>query len=550
MPEQNIGEGAPTPETQVADNEAVEAGPTEESSFEHIPNMWEAAMAGWAKSIEIAMRGFGLVMDSNRAYLGEMQKTGELVSSATGALMEASRKKLEKGEIPEFDPAIIPMMAKCFEGVAAANAEALESATSLMKEWSGKVQEAVASGDPDKIIEVQKEAQNIFSIMLEENPALLREVADDVGFHVEDQEAYQLFLETPRAKVYQVFPNKEGIAVNNDLEPVLIETPPMLGSIAGALNPKEGYSYAHMYANQGIPTYVVLYDNVNENDETRDMGLAEWRDDIVVSANALRERHGRPVTLAAICQGALLSFQALSSSETQEQLNGSIGHFIQEVPPNDQTVDPLLQASLEEIPESMRELPELAPFPMSLPTIRMRAQGLHPLKNMVSAFKKAERKGPMSKFEASQQYWLGGWGESMPLELVRSGAKGLNAPISNEGALPVELDSEQLNMMNMFASNEDFEWDIFTGDRDTVVHPDSALAPLSKECLTSVKERVFGHRNPKGNHVTAIYDGTTPEGQLKNPDNSSTAYWRHHERILAKLQAEAENVEESLPLAA
>jgi hypothetical protein len=83
----------------------------------------------------------------------------------------------------------------------------------------------------------------------------IEKVRDDFGFQFRTND-YKLVEETDCFQMYQVLPLKQGVAVRRDLKPMLLVPPYMLGVHILAFLPYENKSYAHAFANEGIPTYV------------------------------------------------------------------------------------------------------------------------------------------------------------------------------------------------------------------------------------------------------------------------------------------------------
>ena len=71
--------------------------------------------------------------------------------------------------------------------------------------------------------------------------------------------------------MYQVLPLKEGVVVRRDLKPMLLVPPYMLGVHILAFLPHENKSYAHAFANAGIPTYVRVVKDIWENEKVQTM---------------------------------------------------------------------------------------------------------------------------------------------------------------------------------------------------------------------------------------------------------------------------------------
>jgi hypothetical protein len=120
------------------------------------------------------------------------------------------------------------------------------------------------NGNGEGIAEFWKRIRLLFKVLAEEYPLAIDAIGPHFGFHFEDG-GYVKAGETDRFILYQVLPWKKCTEVRPDGKPVLIIPPYVLGaSILGFL-PGENKSYSHCFANQGIPTYIRIMKEINEN---------------------------------------------------------------------------------------------------------------------------------------------------------------------------------------------------------------------------------------------------------------------------------------------
>ena len=81
----------------------------------------------------------------------------------------------------------------------------------------------------------------------------IEKIKDEFGFHF-NSENYKLVHETDTFQMYQVLPIKKGVKVRDELKPVLLVPPYMLGVHILSFLPFEDKSYSHSFANEGITT--------------------------------------------------------------------------------------------------------------------------------------------------------------------------------------------------------------------------------------------------------------------------------------------------------
>jgi len=136
-------------------------------------------------------------------------------------------------------------------------------------------------------------------------PEQIEKVKDDFGFHF-NTSAYRLIHDTGSFLMYQVLPIKEGVEVRDDLKPVLLIPPYMLGEHILSFLPYENKSYAHSFANEGIPTYVRVAKDIDQNDIVQNMTPDDDCTQTRELCTLLKEKHGKKVTLNGTCQGGYI----------------------------------------------------------------------------------------------------------------------------------------------------------------------------------------------------------------------------------------------------
>lgn len=540
MSHDNNGEGAPTPETTpVQDVEEVE------TSAEQAPSPLEMFMSTMVTAMKMGEDMVRITGGWATAFGNEVVKSSKLFAKAgevQGAIMAEKMGQLMEGKIPEYDPSVLSSASELSRVYSETFSKAMKDMSDHYIEQTNSMTEALATGDWTKVEDELARYAAALDTVNNVNPELMEEAKEKTGFNVENENEYTLLMETPRAKVWQVLPLEEGVVVDDTRKPVMLVSPFMLEDRIMAIDPHNGMSFAHQFANEGIPTYVIRFDNPNENEFARDMSGEEFTDDLADATGAIKAKHGRSVALQTVCQGAYLSLLSMCSGRLDE----SVDAFTQIVPPNGQTEDPILQSSLQRIPESDRgHLPEVDPFPASVSTLSMQLNNLqNPVSSLIGAIN-AAKKGPMSSSAAAMNVWL----EShetrpMPRKMVELTLQGAVAPVSPEGVLPQRLYGEELSLQRM----RNKKWGIFAGGRDNVVSPVSARAPLGLPCFAEEPlTDVVYVEDPKAGHVSFLTGYTTKQGREKNPNNPLSLYrkWEEEER-----EEEARRAIEEMPLAA
>jgi len=82
----------------------------------------------------------------------------------------------------------------------------------------------------------------------------------------------------------------------------------------------------------------------------------------------------------------------------------------------------------------------------------------------------------ISKTAAAINYWLGNERSDLPLAITQMSFDSYNHPISDDGTLPVKLFGRKLNFRRI--KEKGIKWLICYGERDDLVEPAVALAPL------------------------------------------------------------------------
>ena len=110
----------------------------------------------------------------------------------------------------------------------------------------------------------------MMDVMANQYPHAIQDIEPEFGFHFE-RENNKKIAETDRFILYQILPTDKKVKVNNSGKPVIILPPYVLGANILAFLPNEKRSYAHCFANQGIPTYIRIFKDISTNEAVQVM---------------------------------------------------------------------------------------------------------------------------------------------------------------------------------------------------------------------------------------------------------------------------------------
>lgn len=360
----------------------------------------------------------------------------------------------------------------------------------------------------DEFIVRQKE---LLHRVIEEYPRAIKAIEPEYGFHFENRPD-SLFAETDRFLLYKVQPSEKGVKTDDQLKPVIIIPPFVLGSNILAFLPAEKKSYAHSFANRAIPTYIRIMKEIHANPAVQSMTLEEDALDSRYFCEKVKEQHGHKVTLNGYCQGGYSALCNILSGE----LDGLVDALITCVAPMDGTRSRGLGQFLRHLPEQFNNLDYGT---KTLANGNKIADG--DLMGWVYKLKSIEGSGPMvaffndinmlsgknqtpvqiNKTVAALNYWLQNERSDIPLSVTEMSFKSYNIPITTDGTLPVTIFGRKLNLKTIVEKN--IRWLLCYGETDDLVEKEVALAPLD---FIDVEVTPF----PKG-HVAIATSWSHPE---------------------------------------
>jgi hypothetical protein len=374
-------------------------------------------------------------------------------------------------------------------------------------------------------------------------PAAIEAIEPEFGFHFERQPASSKIDETGHFILYQVLPTDPKVTPRLDGKPILIVPPFVLGANILAFLPAEQRSYAHCFANQGIPTYIRVLKDIKTTETVQTMTPEDDALDTRRFCEVIMKRHGAPVTLNGYCQGGYAALCDLLSGKLDELVDA----FITCVAPMDGTRSIGLAQFLKNLPNEFNDLDygtkvlangnpvadgTLMGWIYKLKSIETEMPLLAMWRDMMMVAHSNGNPATVSKTAAALNYWLAYDRNDLPIAITRVSFAAYNTPISSDGTLPVKLFDQPLNLKRLAAKK--IPWQICYALQDDLVEPATALAPLDY-----IKAEVTPF--PKG-HVAIATSWSHPHSALalhKRYDDTSARGPVHFQlELQAKMDAQ------------
>jgi hypothetical protein len=314
-------------------------------------------------------------------------------------------------------------------------------------------------------------------------PQAIRDIEPEYGFHFERGEHIKA-AETDRFLLYRIAPTDPTVKVKKNGKPVLIIPPYVLGANILGFLPGENRSYAHCFANQGIPTYIRIMKNIATTPAVQVLTGEDDARDTRYFCEQIQSIHGKPVTLNGYCQGGYSAVCDLLSGE----LDGVVDALITCVSPMDGTRSKGLAHFLHSLPVRFNDLSygtkilpngnpvadgDLMGWVYKLKSIEMETPTVAFIRDLAML----GRSGPkISKTAAALNYWLQYERSDLPLSITEMSFAAYNTPITKDGTLPVKLFGRKLNLKRL--QEKGIPWLICYGQADDLVEKETALAPL------------------------------------------------------------------------
>lgn len=314
-------------------------------------------------------------------------------------------------------------------------------------------------------------------------PQAIRDIKPEYGFHFERGEHIKA-AETDRFILYRITPTDPTVKVKDNGKPVLIIPPYVLGANILGFLPGENRSYAHCFANQGIPTYIRIMKNIATTPAVQVLTGEDDARDTRYFCEQIQSIHGKPVTLNGYCQGGYSAVCDLLSGE----LDDVVDALITCVSPMDGTRSKGLAHFLHSLPTRFNDLAygtkilpngnpvadgDLMGWVYKLKSIEMETPTVAFIRDLTML----GRSGPkISKTAAALNYWLQYERSDLPMAITEMSFAAYNTPVAADGTLPVKLFGRKLNFKRL--QEKGIPWLICYGQADDLVEKETALAPL------------------------------------------------------------------------
>lgn len=379
------------------------------------------------------------------------------------------------------------------------------------KKLSDAIYNTVFQRDGDKLNDFFHRQFGMIQGVSQNFPKAVKDIEPEYGFHFErgDQKP---FAETDRFFVYSVLPTDSSVTINQTSKPVLIIPPFVLGSNILGFLPGEKRSYAHCFANQGIPTYIRIMKDIKITPAFQVMTMEEDALDTLFFCQKIMEKHGKKVTLNGYCQGGYSSVCNILSGELDSVVDALItcvapmdgtrskglGHFLNSLPPR---FNNLMYGS-KTMPNGNKVADgNLMGWVYKLKSIEVEAPIASFLRDMLMVAKAEETAVKLSKTALALNYWLQNERTDIPLAITGMSFASYNIPVTPDGILPVTMFGKPLNFKTI--EEKKIPWLLCYGESDDLVEKETALAPLD---YIKVETTPF----PKG-HVAIATSWSHPE---------------------------------------
>jgi hypothetical protein len=386
--------------------------------------------------------------------------------------------------------------------------------------------DALISGNLDGFENAASKKAKLAEMLAVKYPQAIAAIEPEYGFHFERGDNKRV-AETDRFVLFQVAPTDKKVKTRPNAKPLLILPPYVLGANILGFLPGQNRSYAHSYANQGIPTYIRILKDIGTTPALQVMTGEDDARDTRLFCEAIQRDRGQAITLNGYCQGGYSALCNLLSGE----LDGLVDAFITCVSPMDGTRSKGLAGFLNRLPERFNNL---AYGTKTLPNGNKVADGklmgwVYKLKSIeneapIAAFyrdlmmfaRQGETALHISKTAAALNYWLNNERNDLPLEITKMSFASYNTPISDDGTLPVKLFGRKLRLERLKAKK--IPWLICYGRNDDLVEKPTALAPAD---YLEVEVTPF----PKG-HVAIATSWSNPDSACALHTRFGDGNWR------------------------
>jgi hypothetical protein len=354
----------------------------------------------------------------------------------------------------------------------------------------------------------------------------IERIKDEFGFQFATKD-YRLVHETDAYFMYQVLPIKPGVEVRDELKPMLLIPPYMLGSHILSFLPGENKSYAHSFANEGIPTYVRVVKDIMQNTAVQAMTPDDDCTQTRELCAKLVEKHGKKASLNGTCQGGYIALMNI--------LSGTLTDVCDTLITNVAPIDGTYSDAISGMPAMHHdfiatELPSgnkvANGYMLSLGMRFVAIDRETPLVKVLdqASLHKATELNP-GKTVAALYRWLLKERVHLPIEIAKMSTTTFQEPISEDGNLPVKLYGKPLHIPDL--AKMKVKWYQNYALKDDLVTPPCATAANKFLKDTDVLETVpfpgghvailtspYNKKSPVNDYFTAA-DGSRYRGPVK-----------------------------------
>jgi hypothetical protein len=354
----------------------------------------------------------------------------------------------------------------------------------------------------------------------------VEKIKDDFGFQFGTRD-YELVHETESFQLYQVLPIKPGVKVRDDLKPMILVPPYMLGVHILSFLPYENKSYAHSFANEGIPTYVRVVKDITQHEAVQTMTPDDDCTQTRELCAKVVKKHGQKVTLNGTCQGGYICLMNI--------LSGTLTDVCDSLITNVAPIDGTHSSAISGMPSLHHDF-----MTATLPNGNKVANGY--LLSLGMRFVAIDRESPLvkvldqaslhkatelnpGKTVAALFRWLLKERTHLPLAIANMSSHTFRDPIAEDGTLPVSLYGKPLNVKDLAKLKAKWYQDYAL--KDDLVTPPCATAANKHLEGTDVIESVpypgghvailtspYNKRSPVNGTFTGK-DGTQYRGPVK-----------------------------------
>jgi hypothetical protein len=335
------------------------------------------------------------------------------------------------------------------KGMSATNNKLRDAVMDQMGEGMQAFLNTVMKQDGEKISGYLKREAEIMEAVADFHEEI-EKIKDEFGFQFNTPN-YELVHETSTFKMYQVLPIKEGVKVRDDLKPMLLVPPYMLGAHILAFLPYEDKSYAHAFANEGIPTYIRITKDIMTTEAVQTTTPERDCEETAELCAKIAEKHGQKMTLNGTCQGGYIALINVLSGRLQESCDTLITNVAPIDGTHSESVAGMPQLPHEFVTETLPNGNKVANgYLLSLGMRFVAIDRETPLIKVLdqASLHKATNLNP-GKTSAALFRWLLKERVHLPFGIHSMSSLTFQEPVADNGDLPIKMFGETLNVKKL-----------------------------------------------------------------------------------------------------